>query len=86
MVVENSKPTRRVSWGYEGLRVPWKTSITLEGPPGGGKSTAATHMALALSSAGIDVLYVAAEEQDSSTLTERFQRCRKAVGLPSLPP
>ena len=35
---------------------------------------------------GVEVVYVAVEEPDGATLTERFQRCRRAVGLPSLPP
>lgn len=84
-VVEQSKRAQRVSWGLDGLSLPLKTSVTLEGPPGGGKSTAATYVALALAAQGIEVVYVAVEEPDGATLTERFQRCRRAVGLPSLP-
>jgi hypothetical protein len=58
--------------------------MTVEGPPGQGKSTFATYAALALAQ-NLDVLFVAVEEQSSGTLIERLVRCRREVGLSSLP-
>src|SRR5262245_41911188 len=48
-------------------------AVELLGPPGGGKSTLATRMAVS-AARRVDVLYVAVEEGHSQTLTERLQR------------
>lgn len=48
-------------------------AVELLGPPGGGKSTCATAMAVS-ASRRVDVLYVAVEEGHARTLVERLQR------------
>lgn len=49
-------------------------ALLLRGPPGGGKSTLASKLAIS-AARRVDALYVAAEEGHSQSLSERMQRC-----------
>jgi hypothetical protein len=59
--------------------------VLVFGPPGGGKSTFSTTVALSLAATRRPVLYVSAEEGHADTAVERFRRCAGALGLDKLP-
>ncbi len=84
-LVSRHRPTRRVIWAYQQLPLPPTARLLLYGPPGGGKSTASTMMALSLASQGFAVLVLAAEEGQGESLVERFTRCADLLELERLP-
>jgi hypothetical protein len=58
---------------FDAWRLADPHAVELLGPPGGGKSTLATRMAVS-AARSVDVLYVAVEEGHSQALAERLQR------------
>jgi len=71
------KPSNELA-PYGGPYAAWKVAakhlIEIHGPPGSGKSTAATQLAISAARQW-NVLYVAVEEGHSIALKERFERC-----------
>lgn len=72
---------QRYCWGYEPLRLPIDAGVSLEGPRGGGKSTVATLVALALGHQNVPVLYVATEKSFGETLPSRIRQCAEHLGI-----
>lgn len=85
LVREADKPKLH-TWGWPQLQVPLFAKLTVRGEPGGGKSTLATAVAISIAStAGVDVLYVSAEEGAEASAVERFARVATAMGI-DVPP
>ena len=84
-LLDRHRPVRRIHWGYDQLKLPKTARVLLYGPPGGGKSTLATFIALSLGEQGFPVLVLAAEEGHGESLLERFSRCADRLNLASLP-
>ncbi len=85
-LLESSERPELVSFGYAACRFPWDVSLLVTGPPGGGKTTACTGMALTLAVSGLSVLWASCEEGSGPTTVERFRRVHGWLGQPPLPP
>lgn len=81
LVREAEKP-KLFTWGWPELQLPLFCKLTVRGEPGGGKSTLSTAVAISIAStAGVDVLYVSAEEGAEASAVERFARVATAMGV-----
>ncbi len=73
-LMRSHSEVKRYRWCWPALYLPVDADVTLRGPPGCGKSTAATAMALDLAHQGVDVFYASVEEGVESQARERFAR------------
>ncbi len=72
-------------FGYPALQLPLDVNVIVSGPPGGGKSTFCTVMALTLALRGKPVLWLSVEEGQNPTTYNRFKMVLDWMGSPELP-
>lgn len=83
--MKDARHPKLVEFGYPSLRLPLNVSAIVTGPPGGGKSTFCTAMALGLALEGISVLWISVEEGTGPTTMRRFGQVLSWMGSPTLP-
>jgi|GEM_PF-3441969 len=81
-LVQSTKALRRCRWGLEGFTLPPTAKLAVEGPPGGGKSTLASRVAVDLAAQGHRVLNLSVEEGQEEPCIGRLQRACRLVGVP----
>lgn len=77
VIASELRPDHGLAWYADPWRSAWRIgrrhALLLVGPPGGGKSTLATQLAVS-AARQVDVLYAAAEEGHSAALAGRLER------------
>jgi len=73
-LIRDARRSTRSRWGYTALRLPLTAKVAVEGPPGGGKSTLASRIAVDLAAQGHRVLYLSVEEGQEETCVDRLRR------------
>jgi len=84
-VLRSARLPALVRFGYASLWLPLMVAVLVSGPPGGGKTTLCSIIALSLALQGIRVLWASAEEGAGPTTVERFRRLLHWLGDPPPP-
>jgi ABC-type uncharacterized transport system YnjBCD ATPase subunit len=85
-LVLNASAPRLLQYAWPQLMLPLGAALTIEGPPGSGKSTVASAAAVGLAHQHhIDVLYLSTEEGAEDSALARFRRVAGMLGVPIAP-